>query len=274
MRAIHFLCFVLIGTIGCTPSEKSRLQHGARVSVNTVEHVGEPDSAGHVVHEFVIKNVGNATLALSEINSTCGCTVARVSKQEIEAGDQATIHVDFHSTPYRRESAVYVHTNDAIRRVLRFRIAATKLREGTRQLQFLPSVVHLKTEAGRSMNGRLLLQLTEWGVLQTSIDSICNANLTVEGSGIHLEFDREPTDLLKKVVTWKEQPVPSADKPVIQVVHSDRVVTVGQVRYSIDSDAFLTPGEHRRVLLAQVGPENNAARAIATLIVHVASTAP
>ncbi len=66
-----------------------------------------------IVHEFVIKNEGNAVLELTDVKPACGCTVARFDRR-IEPGKsgtvKATVKTDNFSGPIAKSIAVF--TND------------------------------------------------------------------------------------------------------------------------------------------------------------------
>ncbi len=49
---------------------------------------------GIVTHTFKIMNNGRATLDISDIKTSCGCTVAQISTKKIEYGKEATIKID------------------------------------------------------------------------------------------------------------------------------------------------------------------------------------
>jgi len=67
-----------------------------------------------VTHEFTFKNIGDATLKLGKISSSCGCTAAFPSGQEIAPGKPGSIKITFHAGRMRDKVAkyVYVDSND------------------------------------------------------------------------------------------------------------------------------------------------------------------
>lgn len=56
---------------------------------------GERDNSTTVVHDFVIRNDGNATLEITGIRPSCGCTVANVSRPSLEPGQATTLTARF-----------------------------------------------------------------------------------------------------------------------------------------------------------------------------------
>jgi hypothetical protein len=66
-----------------------------------------------VQHNFVIKNSGDATLQIKELNASCGCTAAKPSSSLIPPGKSAEIQVIFDSTNFsgKVQKSVTVVTN-------------------------------------------------------------------------------------------------------------------------------------------------------------------
>ena len=50
------------------------------------------------VYSFKFKNTGNADLVISQVNSSCGCTVPRFPKEAIKPSESGTIKVTFDSS--------------------------------------------------------------------------------------------------------------------------------------------------------------------------------
>jgi len=64
--------------------------------------------------QFEFKNVGNAQLKITKIQTTCGCTVAQLKKKAYAPGESGTIKVTFR-TPSRQGSTskhLYILSND------------------------------------------------------------------------------------------------------------------------------------------------------------------
>jgi len=64
--------------------------------------------------EFKFKNVGNATLKITRIQSTCGCTVPQLKKKSYAPGESGTIKVTFR-TPTRQgktSKRLFILSND------------------------------------------------------------------------------------------------------------------------------------------------------------------
>jgi len=86
---------------------------------------------GVVSTAFVIKNEGEGALQIkeSDITTSCGCTTAKVDKEEVATGESATLTVffdpNFHEEPQGRFSrSVFVPTNDPDNKEIEFKIFA------------------------------------------------------------------------------------------------------------------------------------------------------
>jgi hypothetical protein len=62
-----------------------------------VHNFGEIKQGEIVSTTFTIKNVGDNDLYIFEAHGSCGCTVPEVTKEAIEPGESAPIHVKFDS---------------------------------------------------------------------------------------------------------------------------------------------------------------------------------
>jgi hypothetical protein len=68
----------------------------------------------NVTHEFAFKNSGDAPLKLGKISSSCGCTAAYPSGQEIAPGKTGSIRITFSAGRMRNKVSkhIYIDTND------------------------------------------------------------------------------------------------------------------------------------------------------------------
>ena len=69
-----------------------------------------------VTHNFLLKNVGNDTLKITNVRKSCGCTAAPLRKTVLPPGDTTMLEVTFNSGSYQGQvsKAVYVESNDPI----------------------------------------------------------------------------------------------------------------------------------------------------------------
>lgn len=56
---------------------------------------GELENDQKVTREFIVKNAGDETLEITEVKSTCGCTVAELAVKSLAPGQETTISVTF-----------------------------------------------------------------------------------------------------------------------------------------------------------------------------------
>jgi len=65
---------------------------------------------------FEFKNTGDELLVIKKVNSTCGCTVAKIEKKEYKPGEEGKIPVKFNSRGYRGKvtKTIIVITNSKI----------------------------------------------------------------------------------------------------------------------------------------------------------------
>jgi hypothetical protein len=75
---------------------------------------GKVKQGGVLAHEFVFTNVGDATLVIQKVSTTCGCTAALASNEKIVPGKEGKIEVKFDTRGYGGlvNKLVYVDSND------------------------------------------------------------------------------------------------------------------------------------------------------------------
>lgn len=80
-----------------------------------------------VTHNFLLKNVGNDTLKITNVRKSCGCTAAPLRKSILPPGDTTLLEVTFNSGSYQGavSKAVYVESSDPIEPFLDISFLAT-----------------------------------------------------------------------------------------------------------------------------------------------------
>ncbi|GBD89877.1 hypothetical protein BMS3Abin04_00590 [bacterium BMS3Abin04] len=80
----------------------------------------------YVSHNFVIFNSGDDTLKIEGVTSSCGCTVAQLTKDELLPGDSTVIKATFNTGNRRgkQRKHIYIYTNDKNNRELRLSFTA------------------------------------------------------------------------------------------------------------------------------------------------------
>lgn len=85
---------------------------------------GTAPSGPPLNHVFMIKNVGNAPLEIRNVSSSCGCTVAKPSKEVLAPGEVATIaaSIDTRFEQGHNLSVVSLTTNDPANPLMQLKI--------------------------------------------------------------------------------------------------------------------------------------------------------
>ena len=67
---------------------------------------------------WIVKNIGNDTLKIEDIHTSCGCTSAKIPKKELLPGEFDTLDVKFNSTNFRGKVSKYIEitSNDPAQR--------------------------------------------------------------------------------------------------------------------------------------------------------------
>lgn len=115
--ALLILVFVSALLISCDSNNNNIKQPAGNVSntdssgietgVNAVAEIsfeeefhdfGKLYSGELVTYAFKFKNTGNSMLLISNVGTSCGCTVSAFPKQPIKPGEESTIDVKFDTT--------------------------------------------------------------------------------------------------------------------------------------------------------------------------------
>ncbi len=91
--------FALQHTYGCKSSSgnnEGKKDGEPKIEFEKTEHdYGTIEQNGNGTTEFVFKNTGDAPLILSNVRSSCGCTVPKWPKDPIAPGESASINVKY-----------------------------------------------------------------------------------------------------------------------------------------------------------------------------------
>ncbi len=79
-----------------------------------------------LTHVFVFQNVGDETLKIKRVQSSCGCTAALITKKEVAPGEKGEVKVTFNSRGFRGKvnKYIYVETNDPAQSSKRLSVSA------------------------------------------------------------------------------------------------------------------------------------------------------
>ena len=90
---------IFLSTImGCSqePGSGTTSEKAPKIEFSEKVHdFGEIEHGGNGTTEFVFKNTGDAPLILSNVRSSCGCTVPKWSKEPVKEGEEGTIIVKY-----------------------------------------------------------------------------------------------------------------------------------------------------------------------------------
>lgn len=106
--------------------EKAMIGKFPKIELDKELHDFGTITEGAVVEtEFIVKNIGETDLIITEAKGSCGCTVPEPPKEPIKPGDSAPIKVSFDSKgkPGAQEKTVTLTTNTEVGREM-FKIKA------------------------------------------------------------------------------------------------------------------------------------------------------
>lgn len=110
----------VLGTPGLKPVVVSIYEPPIAVAEQRIRNVGAVETDSKVNAEYLIYNKGGKHLRITEVETTCGCTVADVSKRVIAPGEFTRISVALDTSiklgPVRKK--ITVHSNDPARPAL------------------------------------------------------------------------------------------------------------------------------------------------------------
>ncbi len=87
--------------ISCSqaPGQDKKSENGPKIEFAYTEYdYGTITQGGDGTSEFEFKNTGNEPLILSDVKSTCGCTVPSWPREPVKSGESAKIIVSYRTT--------------------------------------------------------------------------------------------------------------------------------------------------------------------------------
>ena len=129
MRIILLFLFLCFLPSACFPKDA-----GITVGVEVIDpytwDFGKVNEGKVSRHDFILKNDSGKTLNIKEVNTSCGCTVSKVQKKILKAGESALIEVGFDSKGYSglTQQFVYVNTDSLDNPVIRYIIKANVIK--------------------------------------------------------------------------------------------------------------------------------------------------
>ena len=101
------LCLIFVVSIFA--QDKAKIQF-----VKEKHDFGKVEQGKVLTYSFKYKNIGDATLNIKKVTSTCGCTAAVVKGKKLNPGKEGEIKISFNTTGYAGNTSkyIYVETND------------------------------------------------------------------------------------------------------------------------------------------------------------------
>lgn len=102
-RLVLSILLTFAVVLGLNAQEKmgGKIENGgtrAQITFTELEHdYGTVQKGGNGVCEFVYKNTGKAPLMLTNVRSSCGCTIPSWSKEPLMPGQSAVIKVKYNT---------------------------------------------------------------------------------------------------------------------------------------------------------------------------------
>ena len=87
---------------------------GPRISCDEqVFNFGTVDSQNAIEHTFVLKNIGDTTLEISDVRAACGCTVANISSKSVAPGEtsQLTARLNLQGRSGPQSKSITINSN-------------------------------------------------------------------------------------------------------------------------------------------------------------------
>lgn len=98
MKRVFFISILLVFGGFTVFSQTETKQNKAEITFEQTSHnYGTIPFEGDGTYSFVFKNTGKEPLVLSNVSSSCGCTVPEWTKDPIEPGKTGTIKVKYNT---------------------------------------------------------------------------------------------------------------------------------------------------------------------------------
>ncbi len=116
---ILFLIFILCLTNACAYQSHS-------LRNNSYWDFGRVREGRLLKHTFMLRNNSNKPLVIKKLDTSCGCTTLKISKDKLLPKETVMIGVSFDTTGYndKVQQYVYVHTDSPENPIIKFTINA------------------------------------------------------------------------------------------------------------------------------------------------------
>lgn len=110
-KLIAIAIFVAVGTGTVMAQETAKIEF----KTETIDY-GKIEKGSDGVRVFEFTNTGNAPLIISDVTSSCGCTIPKKPEEPIKPGESGEIEVKYNTKivgPIRRTVSVYSNAEEA-----------------------------------------------------------------------------------------------------------------------------------------------------------------
>lgn len=235
---IMMYCGIFAVSVGCQKSQSQTLDG---LSVDRTSHHFKPTDRV-LETTFKLRNTSNAALEITQVTSTCGCTIADLQSKKLSPGDGTTLKVSMNRPSVGTiESAITIETNLAMKRPLTLRLTAEAVTNQSRIVSVLPILLRLDTE--RCPEGELrTISIEEKSAATPQLQASCD----IEGTTLEL---------------MDKKSLPLGDKGFEQVERKYRIrlpsdmnrgTQLGTIHFNFGS-ATIQSSTHRSIPLEIVG---------------------
>lgn len=140
---IVMLAAAWLSPLGVRAEEAEKSPVAALACKEATYDFGTRDNSESVQHTFVIANTGNAPLVISKVQPSCGCTVANLTKDHLNPGDEAFLTATLSLTGQkgRMHKSITLESNDP--KEPRFTLWLDG--EATTSITFAPQSIHFRS---------------------------------------------------------------------------------------------------------------------------------
>ena len=101
---------LMLITVGCSQNEDGSSSAEMTFKEDITFDFGKIKQHSEGTHEFEFKNSGNDPLVITNVKSSCGCTVPTYPKEPVKKGDKGKISVKYDTNrigPFNKTITVY-----------------------------------------------------------------------------------------------------------------------------------------------------------------------
>ena len=188
LRSSLVLFFILLTAVS-TSAQKGELSRAKISFSETMWDFGYVPKTGRVSHTYQIKNIGQDTLIIVKVRTTCGCTTAPLSKQRIAPNQTADMKVIFNPTKIvvgETTKKLRVISNDPANPFAEVQFTA-KIGQSNSLVKLTPPGINFDTVSQGTEDVRAL-----------TIENISGEKLSIkliEGPGENIDLDLESKSL-------------------------------------------------------------------------------